>query len=188
MKRKGIIAAGLLILMAAVPSCAGFTYARIFMPAAYGLTCFDDDICVDDRTRLAEARALRDDAVAFVTERVGPFKAPPRLLFCSTTDCFAKFGNPQVWGLYFWGTGRLVVNETGWHDYIIRHELIHHWQAENFGVLPSSKGLPRWYIEGMAYVMSADPRDVIPHGPSQDHRAAFNAWLAAGNDWRVPPE
>ena len=70
---------------------------------------------------------------------------------------------------------------------MVRHEMIHHWQAEQFGAAESAKNLPQWYVEGMAYEFSNDPRGTISSPVAQKHRARFRAWIAAGNNWRVPP-
>ncbi len=159
---------------------------RIVVPTWFGLTCPSSVICIDDLARLDEATAIRAEAETFVTTRVGPFETPPRVLFCSTADCFARFGNPDVRGLNL-GTYGMIVGPTGWDNYIVRHEMIHHWQNEALGVHAASVGLPRWYIEGMAYDFSEDPRQPIGHAPSEANRSAFQDWIAAGNDWRRPP-
>ncbi|WP_417818785.1 IS6 family transposase [Tritonibacter scottomollicae] len=81
----------------------------------------------------------------------------------------------------------LLINEKGWQDYILRHELIHHWRNEQFGAVQGSR-LPRWYIEGMAYSVSQDLRDPLPRTDIQAWRAQFNAWVQEGNEWRQPPQ
>lgn len=118
---------------------------------------------------------------------MGRFSVMPRLLFCATKRCSKKFGNPQIGAQYFWGTNQIVVSDVGWVKYMVRHEMIHHWQAEQFGAAESAKNLPQWYVEGMAYEFSNDPRGTISSPVAQKHRARFRAWIAAGNNWRVPP-
>jgi len=142
--------------------CSAAGVLRVASPEMAGLHCGAVDICVEDPQTLTKATALADDAVAFVTTKIGPLKKRPAFLFCSTRDCFADFANPQVAAVYFWGTDTIVVNAIGWHPHILRHEVIHHWQAETFGAMaPISR--PSWYIEGMAYTLSEDPRAQIPH-------------------------
>lgn len=166
--------------------CAVSQIGRLAVPQASGLTCFPNGVCVEDPARIDEATALRDDAVSFVQARMGPMRAAPRLLFCTTRACSGKFGNPDVGALYFWGTNRIVISDTGWVKFIVRHEMIHHWQTENFGAAKSA-AMPRWYIEGMAYVMSEDLRKTVSNAAADEQRARFQAWLDAGNNWRVPP-
>ncbi|MEH6830605.1 MAG: hypothetical protein V7661_07150 [Sulfitobacter sp.] len=177
----------MLVLGAALSSCAVSQATRLMVPQTSGLSCFPNGVCVEDPARIDEATALRDDALSFVQGKMGRLNAAPRLLFCTTKACSAKFGNPDVGASYFWGTNRLVISDTGWVKFVVRHEMIHHWQAEKFGAVEGAKDLPRWYIEGMAYVFSNDPRPTIPNAAADRQRAQFRAWQAAGNNWRVPP-
>jgi len=177
------LTAALAFLFAA---CAMYKPLRVVAPEAFGLNCIADDICVDDSAIAAEATLLRDEALNFVVENIGQIEDVPRVLFCSSEECFARFGNPAVAALYIWGLDTLIINDKGWHDYILRHELIHHWQIEQFGTVRSSR-LPRWYIEGMAYSLSQDPRNPLPRSDIQSWRKQFEAWLEDGNDWRQPP-
>jgi len=167
--------------------CALSAPGRVMAPEANGLFCPTETTCVDDLSRLDEAVTLTTDALRFVETRLGPIDSPPRVLFCSSTECFARFGNPQVAALYYRGLDTMVINETGWEPYILRHELIHHWQQQTFGTIQVGFWLPEWYLEGMAYTLSEDPRRPIPHPPAEALRVAFEAWVAEGNDWHSPP-
>ena len=185
--RKALLFCAMSILVLLLAACAFYKSLRVLTPEAFGLTCLTDNLCVEDMSTVAEATKLRDDALRFVAVNVGPIDQPPRVLFCRSEDCFARFGDPAVAALYFWGLDTLLINDKGWRDYIVRHELIHHWQVEQFGALQASR-LPRWYIEGMAYSISQDPRDPLPRTDIQAWRAQFNAWVEQGNDWRAPPQ
>ena len=180
------------VLLGAV-LCVGATLVllwkpiRVLVPSWMGLTCPEPGICLEDITQLETARQLRADALAFVEERLGPINREPRVLFCSTQECFAQFAYPE-WAAVNVGTLGMVVNAHRWEPYILRHEIIHLWQNETFGVLAASWTLPRWYIEGMAYELSEDPRATLPHPDPQGQRDAYRRWIAAGNDWRSPPK
>ncbi len=187
LKRRLTAALGMLVLAGVLSGCAVSQVGRLWVPQVNGMTCFPSGVCVEDPARIDEATALRDDAVSFVQGKLGPMSAAPRLLFCTTKKCSGKFSDPDIGALYFWGTNRIVVSDTGWVKFVVRHEMIHHWQAEQFGAVEGASTLPRWYIEGMAYVFGNDPRTTIPNGLADSQRAQFRAWLAAGNDWRVPP-
>lgn len=175
----------LLILTAC--GCADLKPAKSLMPQAFGVTCATDNICLDDIQKISAARLLAQDATADVEAMLGPIRNAPQMVFCSTTTCFQRFGNSEVAALYVWGTQTALFNDKGWQPHIVRHELIHHWQAENFGGLIGLSRLPGWYIEGMAYALSQDPRDEIPNATAQAQRETFEAWIAAGHDWRRPP-
>ena len=187
LKRRLAAAFGMLVLTGVLSGCAVSQAGRLYVPQINGMTCFPNGVCVEDIARIDEATALRNDAVSFVQGKLGPLAAPPRLLFCTTKKCSGKFGNPGAGALYFWGTNRIVVSNTGWVQFMLRHEMIHHWQAEQFGAVEGASTLPRWYIEGMAYDFSNDPRQTIPNPTANAQRKKFRAWFAAGNDWHVPP-
>lgn len=160
--------------------------ARVLVPTWFGLTCVSSDLCIDDPSRVDEARALRDEAVAWVEARFSPLNHPPLVLFCSTKDCFSSFGDPRI-AAQAVGRQAIVINATGWQPHIVRHEVIHHWQVEQFGLLDWAHRLPRWYIEGMAYVLSEDPRPIIPNADAQAQRETFQSWIADGANWRARP-
>lgn len=183
-KTKLAVLSALTLLLVA---CAAYKPARVLAPEQFGMTCPEPTLCIDDIAALPKAKKLRTDAVQIVESRFGPFKKEPRVLFCTTKDCFKTFGPPVIAAQNVGRSGS-VINAIGWHDHIVRHELIHHWQNEQFGLIKASHGLPRWYIEGMAYELSEDPRDTIPNEQAQGYRETFRAWTAAGNDWRIPPE
>jgi len=186
-RKRVLILSALAASAMLLTACALYKPLRVLTPEVFGLTCTSDDICVEDPATVAEATSLRNNALSFIEENVGPLRKPPRVLFCSSTSCFARFGNPDVAALYFWRLETLLINDKGWQDHILRHELIHHWQVENFGAVRSSK-LPRWFIEGMAYSQSQDPRIPLPRTDIEEWRAQFDAWLKEGNDWRQPPQ
>ena len=179
---RALVASALLTVFAA---CNDTRPARVLDPERYGLICTAQLVCIDDLSRLNEAVALRQEAAAFVTRTLGPFRTQPRVLFCATEACYAQFADVRTRGINF-GTRGAVIGPRGWRDYIVRHELIHHLQNERFGELRTAT-LPGWYVEGMAYSLSADPRRPLPGDDIERWRAQYEAWIAAGNTWQVPP-
>jgi len=53
--------------------------------------------------------------------------------------------------------------------------MLHHRQVEELGIIPHML-LPRWFVEGMAYSFSEDPRRPLTE-PWQHYRAEFEAWI-----------
>lgn len=154
---------------------------RVLAPELAGLHCFDGQVCIDDPARLAEAQSLRHEAVAFVNQRVARIENTPRMLFCTTAACEKTFGFTSN-AAYNVGTSGLVVARRGWKPYFIRHELIHHVQAERLGALKMWASTPTWFIEGMAYSWSEDPRRPLPP-QLEAYRQAFEAWATT-----LPPK
>lgn len=54
--------------------------------------------------------------------------------------------------------------------------MIHHVQNERLGSLRVWTVSPEWFIEGMAYSLSEDPRPVLSE-PWQHDRRQFEAWF-----------
>jgi hypothetical protein len=67
-----------------------------------------------------------------------------------------------------------VIGPKAWKSYYVRHEMIHVLQAENIGVIPLLFK-PSWFVEGMAYALSEDPRETLVE-PFQTDRQLFKSW------------
>lgn len=171
--RNILIAIGVAHLLP-VAAWASFKPVRVLAPELLGLHCTEQDICVDDLSRLAEAVALKAEAVTFVSARVGEFTHVPRMVFCSGAACAKAFGFTHQ-GAYNVGTFGLVVGPRGWRPHFVRHELIHHLQNERLGSLNAWFFKPTWFLEGMAYSLSEDPRRPLPE-PLEGWRRSFETW------------
>lgn len=176
MRIRRAVAAFAFTAVAALPAVtwAAFKPIRVLAPQLTGIPCLDNGICIDDVGRLAEALALRDEASAFVTARLDRIGQVPRFVFCSGDDCARRFGFTHQ-GAYHVGTWGIVIGPRGWQPHFARHELIHHVQMENIGSLHALLFTPTWFIEGMAYSLSDDPRKPLPE-PLEGWRSQFDRW------------
>lgn len=174
----------LTLLTAPFAAWAFFKPVRVLAPELLGLSCTAQGVCVDDPARLAEAVALKQEAVDFVQNRIGALHAVPRAIFCASAPCAKAFGFTSN-AAYNVGTLGLVVSPRGWHPYYLRHELIHHLQNERLGSLNAWWFKPAWFVEGMAYSLSEDPRHPLP-APLEGYRVDFDAWarqFGTGDLW-----
>ena len=149
----------MVLLLIPGTSWAFYKPVRVLAPELNGVTCVTDAICVEDVSRYEEASALYDAALGFVAATVGEIEEPPRVIFCSTPDCFESFGFDRAAGRTV-GVSGIVIGPRGWKSHYMRHEMIHHLQAERLGVFQQWRS-PDWFKEGMAYAMSHDPRPVL---------------------------
>ncbi|MEZ4599022.1 MAG: hypothetical protein R2940_04455 [Syntrophotaleaceae bacterium] len=166
----------LLLCLICSPAAAWSLYKpmRVIAPQwVEGISCVDAFICIDDVSRYPEALELYKSALHFVSTTVGSFHENPRVTFCTTEVCFQSFGFTKASASTV-GKSGIVVSPRGWTLYYLRHEMIHHLQAERLGVLTQLLG-PVWFIEGMAYSLSDDPRQPMAE-PWRQHRADFEAW------------
>lgn len=153
---------------------AAFKPIRVLAPELAGVQCTEGNICIDDLTKLDQARVLRDESVSFVESRIGKVEQVPRYIFCSSAQCAKSFGFTSN-AAYHLGAFGIVIGPRGWHPHFARHELIHHLQMENIGSLHALLFTPTWFIEGMAYALSEDPRHPLPQ-PLEDWRSQFERW------------
>lgn len=158
---------------------AAFKPIRVLAPQLAGVQCPDSSICIDDLTKIDQARALRDESVGFVESRVGKIANIPKYIFCSSEECAKSFGITSN-AAHNVGTFGIVIGPRGWHEHFARHELIHHLQMEKIGSLHTLLVTPTWFIEGMAYSMSEDPRRPLAQ-PFEEWRAQFESWYPAAS-------
>ncbi|GAB2188891.1 hypothetical protein MAH1_04980 [Sessilibacter sp. MAH1] len=171
------------LLLVVTPILAWFIVkpVRIIAPELVGLTCYDNQICIDIESEdfnLELAQQLRADAQQFLSEKVSSFTKTPKIIYCSTWQCAKKFGLGDRSAITL-GTFGSAISPRAWQDYYIRHELIHQLQAQNMGIIKCLLS-PTWLIEGMAYELSEDPRQPLKQ-PWENHRLKFREWLSSKN-------
>jgi hypothetical protein len=162
------------LLLAPIAGWALYKPLRVVVPEWNGVECVGEVICVEDRERAEEAKAVYVEALAFVDASAGEIHHKPRATFCSSEACFSAFGFHSPAKAKTVGVAGIVVGPLGWNQHILRHEIIHHLQAERLGVIGQLLS-PKWFKEGMAYSLSEDPRELKE--PWESYRNAFLAWF-----------
>lgn len=147
--------------------------SRILIPEINGVECVTKAICIDDITRLEEAEVLVAASVVAIENDLGHLKNHPKFVLCSTQECYEKFGFKRA-AAHAIGKSGIVIGPDGWLPHYVKHEIIHHWQAENIGIIRMHL-VDEWLIEGMAYALSDDPRQELAP-PWQAHRKKFFQW------------
>jgi hypothetical protein len=167
---KWLVAALLLFPLSAF---AFYKPIRVLIPEAFGVTCHEHNVCVEDAAQFDTAAALLDVSKRELGTHWGLSVGEPKIVFCSTEKCRKTFGLSQRAGLTL-GTLGILIAPRGWERHYVAHELIHYWQAETFGILTGLVG-EQWLIEGMAYSLSNDPREKL-HEPFESYRQKFTEW------------
>jgi len=180
------------LLAAPVGVWSFYKPVRMLAPQLVGFTRVAGDAWVDDPSRAAEVAALYAEALEFVNVSVGRIEHRPRVVFCATISSYHRFGldKPSARTTPF----GIVVGPRAWQAHYVRHEMIHHLQRERLGALSLGPvrrwRSPEWFIEGMAYTLSEDPRPVLA-GPNQEYRRRFREWYrSVGKErlWSASPE
>ncbi len=174
MKRSTLIAAIVAAHLIPVAAWAMVKPLRVIAPQLVGLTCTSDSICIDDLSRIEDARKLLNGAESDVSAELGKLQKRPTAVFCTTAECASNFGLGRSVAFSV-GTIGIIVSEKAWHPHFVRHELIHQRQNEEFGVINAWLFKPSWLIEGMAYSRSSDPRRPLPE-PLESWRTKYEAW------------
>ncbi len=149
----------------------------VLWPEKAGLSCPQETLCIDDMERLKEAQDLAQIAWNDVIKKLGPIERAPKVIFCSSQTCYDKFGlnKPAAHSV---GSIAVIVGPRGWKEYYLRHEFIHTWQYVKLGDYNVLFNLPEWFVEGMAYDFSDDPREKLEE-PWQRYREKFRKWYDA---------
>lgn len=147
---------------------------RVLAPSLVGIGCVSETVCTDDLSKGQDAVALYAEAHNFVSVTLNPFKAQPKVIFCATDHCADAFGLGARSAVTVGRFGS-VIGPRAWKPYYVRHELIHVAQAEQLGTI-QLLFKPQWFVEGMAYGLSEDPRPTLAE-PYESDRVTFQKWL-----------
>ncbi|OHX37032.1 hypothetical protein BJL95_20310 [Methylomonas sp. LWB] len=168
-----------ILLLLPISAFAFFKPVRVLIPEAFGVRCNEQNLCIDDFSRLTAAESLLYDSKSYLATQWGLAIGEPKIIFCSTEQCRSVFGLSNKAGFTL-GSFAIVIAPRAWQPHYVAHELIHHWQADQFGSLTLLSG-EQWLIEGMAYALSNDPRMEL-HQPFESYRQRFNDWYRLNAD------
>lgn len=172
-----------LVVLLFSPAAAWALYKpmRVLAPQlVVGVSCVTENICTDDTARFGEVERLYNDALQFVVLSVASIEKTPRVIFCATESCFHSFGFSKSTANTV-GEFGIVISPRAWSQTYLRHEMIHHIQAERMGMYKQWRS-PEWFKEGMAYSLSKDSRKNLAE-PFQQYRAKFAEWYqSVGNE------
>ena len=163
----------LIFVVAPVAAWALVKPVRVIAPELVGISCNQTSVCVEELSTREAANKLYAEGTAFVSQSISPLAEAPRVVFCSTEACANAFGLGARSAVTVGAFGT-VIGPHAWKAYYVRHELIHHLQGQRMGVL-QRMFKPTWFVEGMAYSLSQDPRFPLAQ-PWESHRSRFNAW------------
>jgi hypothetical protein len=180
----------LIVAGAAVTLWTQPVLAALVCPGCFGFERLSDAVYVERSMSDAERTQFRQ-AMAQGTERVahfyGQLTAEPVVLACATDACSQRLGGGSSRGAAYW-TVALRLAPLGLNPVIIAHERSHIELHRRLGLLKFLTGaIPSWFDEGVAVVVSDDPRYLRPAGDGDRCLAApdsrlpqsLAAWLRA---------
>ena len=180
--KKTIIAVSIALGLAGIGiSVALIAYkpTRVLWPEVVGLKRTIGDVYVDNARNSLQAAKLLDASIEEISRKGFFFKKLPRILFCFYQRTYELLGFKKSAARTVDGLA-IVLGPNGIQGFYLKHELIHYWQHENLGWF-YAKHYPAWFVEGMAYSLSDDPRHPIAQ-PWESYRARFEAWYATNSN------
>lgn len=194
---SGIIA---LILIGLIVTAAGFifsvqpTLAALACPTCFGFERFSDRVYVDPMMTKPMREKLTQslqDGTTRVAAYYGGLRASPIVLACATESCWKRLGGSGAQGISYASLG-LRLAPSGISPVIIAHEYSHIELHKRIGLVHFMVGtIPAWFDEGLAVIVSDDPRylkartetDQCWAEPSGDLPSGKMAWTrAAGTE------
>lgn len=169
MRQKRLIA-GLVLAISLLLSAGAFAFpivGALVCPICYGFDALGDNTFVENSLTTAEREQVAD-VVAEARSRVrafyGDLTARPRILVCHTERCDQRLGGGGARGSSLIDVG-LRLSARGVEPVIASHELSHIELHHRLGRLRFLTGaIPAWFDEGVAVVVSDDPRYLAPIG------------------------
>ncbi|MBG0831437.1 hypothetical protein HS041_27195 [Planomonospora sp. ID67723] len=163
-------------------------------PGCYGLEGLGPGVYVEPGLS-ADQRRRVTEAVAAGERRVRDFyggrTSSPRVLVCVTERCYRRIGGGRERGVAILNRA-VMLSPRGIDPVIVSHELSHVELRERLG--SAGDRVPQWFNEGLAVVVSDDPRYLLPRtapdrcrvGPEGTPPSTSAEWLrTAGADEQV---
>lgn len=167
---RGAVATGLLGLLASAVAVVWLTQptlAALACPGCFGFEPLYGDIFVEPAISDSQRAQLTDalhDGEKKVADFYGDLDEAPRILVCITDICAKRLGSGGAKGVSFATVG-IRLAPSGINDVIIAHERSHIELHGRVGLIRFILGaVPAWFDEGLAVIVSDDPRYLLPKG------------------------
>ncbi|WP_249998046.1 hypothetical protein [Actinoplanes sp. M2I2] len=159
------IAAGVVALLVVAAGGLAVAYpsvAATTCPGCYGLTRVADGLWSErdlSTARKDQLTALAADARRRVGDFYGGRRSDPRLVACYTDECYDRIGGGGEKGIAVLNRA-VMLSPRGLDVVIAAHEMSHVELHERLDA-----EVPQWFDEGLAVVVSDDPRYLGEHCP-----------------------
>ncbi|MBE1585635.1 hypothetical protein ACFPOI_46955 [Nonomuraea angiospora] len=175
-----LLTAAVVVTAIAFPSVAATT-----CPGCYGLERLQPGAYVELGLPPARRRQV-SEVVEQANQRVRDFfggrKSSPDLLVCLSDDCYRRIGGGGERGIAVLNRA-VMLSPRGVDPVIASHEMTH---VELHARLNGAE-VPQWFDEGLAVLVSDDPRYLAPTGdrclvdPRQPLPVTLDEWLRAAS-------
>ncbi|MEO8247766.1 MAG: hypothetical protein ABI589_00200 [Burkholderiales bacterium] len=174
--------------------CGSIRAAKLHAPGWFGFEEVAPNIYVDtpmppvqQKQRVASVATAKQRVAAFF----GSALSQPEVFACSTEPCYRSFGGTSDKGRAYGGS-MLLLSPRGLDPVIAAHELTHIELRHRIGMLRSWRALPSWFDEGLAVLVSDDPRytedgwlAATDGGQNAPALSEIGKSVALGGDWQT---
>ncbi len=151
----------IIALVSFTTGCSTIRSTKLFAPSWFGFSEISENVYVDDQMspaqRLEFLKTLR-----LSKERVSAFfgsiEGSSKVFACSTEECFISHGGVGAQKGKAYGASMLLLSPRGLDVVIASHELTHIELHDRVGAFRSWRAIPPWFDEGLAVLVSEDPR------------------------------
>ncbi|MFC0864110.1 hypothetical protein ACFHYQ_17585 [Sphaerimonospora cavernae] len=179
----GGVAAVLVVTAAVVVAVAFPSVAATICPGCYRMERLGPGLYVESGLSDAQRRqvvAIAEQANQRVSDFYGGRESSPRILACLTDECYRRIGGGRERGIAVLDRA-VMLSPRGIDPVIAAHELSHVELHARLG--GSGSRVPQWFDEGLAVLVSDDPRYLAPKTAGDrclvDSREALPVTLAA---------
>lgn len=163
----------------------------MFAPTWFGFSKINEGVYVDDQMSTHQRQEFLK-TLGVAKERVSAFfgsiEGSAQVFACSTEKCFISHGGGTQKGKAY-GASMILLSPRGLDVVIASHELTHIELHSRVGAFRSWRAIPSWFNEGLAVLVSEDPRytedawlKITEHGCNAPKLENIGEMLGKG-DW-----
>ncbi len=174
LRMRQILLVWMVILLS---GCGRVRTARLFAPTWFGFIEISEGVFVDESMPSSQRANLLETIQAAkgrVSSFFGRLKGKPDIFACSTEACFVSNGGITAEGNAY-GSSMVLLSPRGLDVVTLSHELTHIELSSRVGDFQAWRAIPPWFDEGLAVLVSQDPRYVV------------EMWLRATENGRRAP-
>lgn len=185
-----LVALAILIVVVAGSLATAYpTVAAVACPGCYGMTSLRPGVYVEDSLPATQRHTVSqalDEANQKVSAFYGERSISPRILVCTTAHCYHRIGGGNERGVAVLNRA-LILSPLGANPVIASHELSH--VELHHRLRSGADPVPQWFDEGLAVLVSDDPRYLLPATATDRCRVepgmalpvTVDEWLRAAN-------
>jgi hypothetical protein len=175
---RGIQRIFLILTLITLTGCGNVRTGKLFAPTWFGFVEIAEGVYVDEPMpsfQRADFLETIQAAKGRVSSFFGRLKGKPNIFACSTEECFVSNGGITAKGNAY-GSSMVLLSPRGLDVVTVSHELTHAELSSRVGDFQTWRAIPPWFDEGLAVLVSQDPRYVA------------ELWLRATENGRRAPQ